>query len=155
MTIGFLRHAEAESASKSDFDRKLTPKGLDQAERVGKFCLRNGLLPDLLITSPVVRARQTAGIFAKLTGCDLVEENWLACGMSPQNCLKEMGAFLHKDFVLLVGHEPDFSRAIAHLIGLPDSSALNIRKASLTAVEVADFHAGDGRLQFSVPVRLM
>ncbi|MEI6279315.1 MAG: histidine phosphatase family protein [Verrucomicrobiae bacterium] len=155
MIIGFLRHAEAEHASKSDFDRKLTPKGIGQAEKAARFCLRNGLLPDLIMTSPVVRARQTAGIFAKLTGCDLVEEHWLACGMSPQDCLKEISAILHKDFVLLVGHEPDFSRAISHLIGLPDSSALNIRKASLTAVEVADFRAGCGQLQFSVPVRLM
>lgn len=59
MTIGFLRHAEAEDGHGSDFGRKLTPKGLEQAAKAGKFFQRNGLLPDLIVTSPVVRARQT------------------------------------------------------------------------------------------------
>lgn len=155
MTIGFLRHGEAEDGSGSDFDRKLTPKGLEQAERAGKFCLRNGLVPDLVITSPVVRAKQTAGIFAKQTGCDLVEEHWLACGMSPQECLRQMAAFLHKDFVLLVGHEPDFSSTISFLAGVADSSALRIRKASLTVLDLGEAKAGCGQLQFLIPARLM
>ena len=60
MTIGFLRHAEAEDVAASDFGRRLTTKGLEQAAKVGKFCMRNGFVPDLIITSPVVRARQTA-----------------------------------------------------------------------------------------------
>ncbi len=155
MTIGFLRHAEAEDGSGSDFERKLTSKGLEQAERVGKFCLRNGLLPDLIMTSPVLRARQTAGIFAKVTGCDLVEEHWLACGMSPEGCLRELAAFLHKDFVLLVGHEPDISSAISFLTGLADSSALRIRKATLTILDLGEARAGCGQLQFLIPARLM
>ena len=45
MTIYFLRHAEAEDLAESDFDRKLTPKGLQQAAKVGKFCAGHGLEP--------------------------------------------------------------------------------------------------------------
>ncbi|MCK9588485.1 MAG: phosphoglycerate mutase family protein [Terrimicrobiaceae bacterium] len=155
MTIGFLRHAEAEDGKGSDFDRKLTPKGLDQAAKAGKFCLRNGLLPDLIITSPLVRARQTAGIVAEITGCDLIEGRWLACGMEPADCLREIAVYSHKNFVLLVGHEPDFSSAIAGLLGLPDPSALKIRKASLTVLDLVEPGPGCGQLQFLIPARLM
>ena len=155
MTIGFLRHAEAEDGRGSDFERKLTPKGLEQAAKVGNFCLRNGLLPDLIITSPVVRARQTAKIVAKTTGSDLIEERWLACGMTPSDFLRAIAAYSHKDFVLFVGHEPDFSSAISELAGLPDSSVLNIRKASLTVLDLAELKSGCGQLQFLIPARLM
>ncbi len=155
MTIGFLRHAEAETAKGSDFERKLTPKGLEQSAKVGKFCLHNGLIPDLIITSPVIRARQTAGIVARALNCDLIEVRWLACGMDPEECLKEVAAFSGKDFVVLVGHEPDFSCAIAAIIGLPDARALKIRKASLTILDLVEPKPGCGQLQFMVPPRLM
>ncbi|MCX6969214.1 MAG: histidine phosphatase family protein [Verrucomicrobia bacterium] len=155
MTIGFLRHAEAEHASGSDFDRRPTPRGLDQAEKAARFCLRNGLLPDLIITSPVVRARRTAEIVAATTGSDLIVGDWLSCGMEPGDFLKEIAAYSQKRFVLLVGHEPDFSDAIACLLGLIDPSSLKIRKASLTIVDIAAPHQGCGQLQFLIPARFM
>ena len=155
MTIGFLRHAEAEDENGSDFERRLTPKGLEQAAKAGKFCERNGFVPDLIITSPVVRARQTAEIVAEATECDLIEEHWLACGMATSDFLREIAAYSRKDFVLLVGHEPDFSGTISEHIGLPDPSALKIRKAALTVLDLAELKPGCGQLQFMVPARLM
>lgn len=156
MVVYFLRHAEAEPAAGSDFERKLTVKGLEQAEKVGKFLVRYGLLPDAIITSPVVRAKQTAKIVAKrLGGPGLVEGAWLACGMTAQTCIEELQNYSKMDSVVLVGHEPDFSEAIASLIGLPSPDALNIRKSSLTGVDMAGLAAGEGRLQLLVPVRLM
>ena len=155
MTIGFLRHAEAEDVAGSDFERRLTPKGLEQSAKVGKFCLRNGFVPDLIITSPVVRARQTAEIVASATECELIEGSWLACGMEAADCFNGIRALPQKDFVLLVGHEPDFSEVIGCLIGLIDPSCLKIRKASLTVVEIAVPDQGCGQLQFLIPARLM
>jgi phosphohistidine phosphatase len=153
MILGFLRHAEAEDGQGSDFHRSLTPKGLEQAARVGKFCLRNGLRPDVILTSPVVRARQTAEIVAAAVGREMVEAAWLACGMETADLVRGLAALPRKDFVLLVGHEPDFSTTIAELLGLPDPSALNIRKATLAVLELAE--ATCGQLQFLVPARLM
>lgn len=155
MITGFLRHAEAEDAISTDFERRLTPKGIDQAGKVAAFCRDHGLLPDLIVTSPVVRAKETAKIVAKELECDLVEERWLACGMDPTDCLREIAAFSHKDFILLVGHEPDFGDTIAHLIGLHNPSSLKIRKASLTLVDLPELVAGAGQLQFSIPARFM
>ena len=45
MTIYFLRHADAEDFAETDFDRKLTVKGLDQAARMGNFCVARGIKP--------------------------------------------------------------------------------------------------------------
>jgi len=58
MLVTFLRHAEAEDAVTTDFDRRLTAKGLEQADKAGRFCVRCGLIPDVIVTSPVVRAEQ-------------------------------------------------------------------------------------------------
>jgi len=156
MVVYFLRHAEAEPDAGTDFDRKLTTKGLEQAEKMAKFILRNGLQPELIISSPVVRARQTAKIVSqKLGDADLVVESWLACGMSAESCLEELQAYAKKSSVMVVGHEPDFSHAIAHLIGLGHAEAINVRKASLTAIEIETLQPGQGRLEFFTPVRIV
>ncbi len=156
MLLYFLRHAEAEAEVTTDFDRKLTPKGLEQADKVGKFCARFGLIPDVILTSPVVRAEQTARAVSKrLDDRELVVERWLACGMSPEICLESLQACAKFDHVMLVGHEPDFSGAISACLGLPEPDNFNIRKASLTAIAMPRLRAGTGRLEFTIPVRLM
>ncbi len=156
MIVYFLRHADAEPDAARDFDRKLTVKGLEQAEKAGKFLLRHGLIPDLVVSSPVVRAKQTAKIVARRLGdADLVEEHWLACGMTPESCLRALTAYTKNESVLLVGHEPDFSETLAMFIGLPNSENLHIRKASLTAVDLPVPAPGAGHLQFTIPARLM
>jgi len=155
MLVLFLRHAEAEADLEDDFSRRLTAKGRDQADRVARFIARNGLVPETLLTSPVTRAKQTAQIVAqRLHDCKVVEQAWLACGMTPETCAQQLAAMPDKSVVLLAGHEPDFSESIGWLLGAaPDS--IKIRKASLTAVDTRDFHQGGAELQFSVPVRLM
>jgi phosphohistidine phosphatase len=156
MVVYFLRHAEAEPDAGSDFERKLTPKGLEQATKVGKFLGRNGLVPAAIVSSPVVRAFQTAKIVGKkLTDTGVVQAVWLACGMTPATCLEELKAYSAMNSVMLVGHEPDFGETIAALLGVADSGSLNIRKASLTAIELNEFSTGGGCLQFVIPVRLM
>lgn len=156
MIVYFLRHADAEPDAPRDFDRKLTVKGLEQAEKAGKFLVRHGLIPGLIVSSPVVRAKQTAKIVARRLGdTDLVEEHWLACGMTPESCLRELAAYQNSESAMLVGHEPDFSETIAALIGLPNPDTLHLRKASLTAVDLPVLAPGAGQLQFTIPARLM
>jgi phosphohistidine phosphatase len=156
MLLYFLRHAEAEDEVTTDFDRRLTPKGLEQADKAGKFCVRFGLVPDIILSSPVVRAEQTAKAVSKrLDDREIVIERWIACGMTPDACLESLSAYAKFDHVMLVGHEPDFSETIAALIGMPDGGHMNIRKASLTAVDLPRLRAGMGRLEFTIPVRLM
>jgi phosphohistidine phosphatase len=156
MVAYFLRHADAEPRSNSDHERKLTSKGREQAEKVGKFLVRCGLLPEIILTSPLVRARQTARIVAEaLNNSEVVEVDWLACGMTAETCLMELKARQGAASALLVGHEPDFSEAIAEILGVKDSGAIKIRKAALTGIELLDFQQGQGQMQFLVPAKLM
>jgi phosphohistidine phosphatase len=156
MLLTFLRHAEAEDELTSDFDRRLTAKGLEQAQKVAKFCVRYGLIPDVIVTSPVVRAEQTAEAVSKrLDGRELIVERWLACGMSPEDCFEGLAPYEKFDHVMLVGHEPDFSVAISACLGLPDPSRVLVRKASLTSIDLRCLRAGAGRLEFTLPCRLM
>ena len=155
MTIYFLRHADAENMAASDFERNLTPKGLEQAAKVGRFCKAHGLVPDRILTSPLNRARQTAEIVAKALGAEPVVQDWLACGMRLETLLKELSAQGKVESLLVVGHEPDFSSVISELIGASEGYGVLVTKASLTAVELPWMEAGSGQLQFSIPVRLM
>lgn len=155
MLLYFLRHAEAEDTVDTDFNRRLTDRGRAQVEKVVKFFQKHEIKPDVILTSPVTRAKQTAHPLADELGVDMVKANWAACGMEPATFLKELSSYSHCNSVLLAGHEPDFSATIAHLIGLPNPEALHIRKASLTAVNLPALAAGEGLLEFSIPVRLL
>jgi phosphohistidine phosphatase len=151
MIIYFLRHADAEDFVDSDFTRKLTPKGHDQAERVGNFCKQNGIKPEVFLTSPLVRARETAEIVGKKTGLEPVIADWLACGMTPETLIAQLDPLTTKSSVLLVGHEPDLSTAVSYLLGLPEPVNFPIRKASLTAIDAPWLDQGSGSLEFTLP----
>lgn len=155
MTIYFLRHADAEDFAESDYARKLTPKGIDQAERVAKFCKRHGIKPSVILTSPLVRARQTAEIIGKKTSVEPLVSDWLACGMKPETLLAQLDPLTDKSSIMLVGHEPDLSASISHLLGLPEPGNFPVRKASLTAVNAPWLDKGSGSLEFSIPPKLL
>jgi phosphohistidine phosphatase len=125
LVIWFLRHGDAEQGS-PDFERKLTAKGERQATDAGAALAALGVKLDLCLTSPRVRARDTARIACQALDVDVVEEDRLAGGdFDPL----ELAAGL--DEVLLVGHEPDFSDVIGELIG----GRVDMKKGGLAAVE--------------------
>ena len=156
MLLYLLRHAEAEPHSSDDNSRRLTEKGRDQSERVGKFLTSQGLKPDLILTSPVTRARETAGIVAKKLGdAEVIQVPWLACGMDPGTALGELAGYSRFESVMIVGHEPDFSSLVTDLLGAGSSATINISKASLTAMDLSRFVSGGGVLKFLLPVKLM
>jgi len=155
MTIYFLRHADAEDFAETDFDRKLTVKGLDQAARVGNFCVARGIKPTTILTSPLVRARETANIVGRKLGVEPVIQDWIACGMQPATLFEKLIARGKPESLMIVGHEPDLGVAIASFLGLDDCSVLNIRKATLTGIEAFSLGPGAGVLDFCIPARLV
>lgn len=155
MLLQFLRHADAEPFSDSDFSRKLTSKGNEQAAKVGKFLKSRQLVPDLILTSPLVRARQTADIVGKAVGVAPSVLECLACGMDIDSLFEELRPHANRKTVLVVGHQPDFSHAIAELLGMSDPLLVNVRKASLTALEITDWNSPAGCLQYSIPAKFL
>ncbi len=139
----------------SDSARRLTEKGEAQAERTGKFCRKHGIVPDMILTSPVTRALQTAKLVAKsLDAAELVEVPWAACGMDPFQAVEEMQAYKKFSSVMLVGHQPDLGALAALLIGCDNVGALHVRKSLLCAIDVSRGFR-HGVLEFFVPAKLM
>lgn len=156
MKLYVLRHADADTSAESDDLRALSPKGVSQTERVAKFCKHHAQVPELILHSPVRRARETAELFAR--GVELhrlIEVPWMDCGMRPEVALKELASYYEFPSILLVGHEPDLSRLVALCLGVGDSGALHIRKASLVCLELDTLAAGEGRLEYLIPAKLI
>jgi phosphohistidine phosphatase len=123
--IWFLRHGDAED-TEPDFDRRLTPKGERQARDAGAALALLGVEIEVCLTSPKVRARETARLACEPLGVDVTVDERLAGGrFDPLDLTAGL------DDVLLVGHEPDFSDALAHLTG----GQVDMKKGGLAAVD--------------------
>jgi phosphohistidine phosphatase len=151
MLLYILRHAEAEAKITSDAERRLTAYGHEQSRRIGLFCFEHQLFPEIILTSPCVRARETAeevvGILKKGT---LVEVPWMACGMDPNVVFEEMTVYKKSKSVMLVGHNPDLTYLVATLLGLKNATSFEVKKGSLAAIEVHQFAFGAGILKWSI-----
>jgi phosphohistidine phosphatase len=151
MQLYLLRHADADTPAERDVDRTLSKKGISQAKSVAQFLANHEIRPGLILSSPVRRAHETACIVS----AEVCVAPWLACGLEPAVALEKISALRQHASVLLVGHEPDFSRFAAYLLGLPTPTAFHVRKASLTLIEIELFKPRAGRLEFSIPCKLM
>ncbi|MFT3991486.1 MAG: histidine phosphatase family protein [Luteolibacter sp.] len=149
-----LRHGTAEDFNPGgDFQRTLIEKGHQQAKNAGRFLTEKALLPDLVLTSPLVRARQTAEDFCQAAGLDApLIQDWLASGMRPQQAAKELTAFQEFATVMIVGHEPDFSELVSWFLGLT-SGSVEVKKGALVCLEVRP-PAQVGVLRWIVPPAL-
>ena len=155
MLLYLLRHADADTVAESDDARCLSEKGLAQAKKVARFCETHDLHPARVLASPVRRAHETALIVSAHLRVELAIEPWLACGMHPETALAELRDRRKHESLMIVGHEPDFSRLAAHLLGLPGEDRITVRKASLILLELESFRPAGARLKFSLPCRLM
>jgi phosphohistidine phosphatase len=155
MLLYLLRHADADTVAESDDARCLSEKGLAQAKKVARFCDAHDLEPAQVLSSPVRRAHETALIVSAHLRTELKVAPWLACGMHPERALEELRDHRQHESLMIVGHEPDFSRLVAHLLGLPGEDRITVRKASLTLLELESFRAAGAQLKFSLPCRLM
>jgi len=111
MDLILWRHAEAQDG-KPDLHRELTAKGRKQAQRVAEWLQQR--LPDgyALIASPAARAQQTA----EALGRKFRTEPAIAPGASVAKLLHAAQWPDYKGLVILVGHQPDFGYAAAHLV---------------------------------------
>lgn len=154
MDLILLRHGKAEDFnSGGDFARELVEKGREQARKAAKVLKRAGLLPDVVLTSPVVRARQTADEFCAVGGVPgEIIQGWLACGMSPETAMQELAAFHDFKRVAIVGHEPDFSELIHWVLGSSGGS-VKMKKGAIACLRVAP-PARHGTLLYLIPPKL-
>ncbi|HZS24288.1 MAG TPA: histidine phosphatase family protein [Gaiellaceae bacterium] len=111
MRLLIVRHAEAAPGTPDEL-RTLTPGGREQARLLGEELRRDGLAADAVLCSPLLRARETAQALG--LGDAEVDER-LAPGATASD-LRDT-ARGRGDVVVVVGHQPDCSRAVAELTG--------------------------------------
>jgi len=124
--IWLLRHGDAEDSAQDDASRKLTEKGRRQAETAGRALAALGVELDACLTSPKVRARDTAEVACRELGVEAEETDALRGGEFE---IADVAA--GRGEVLLVGHEPDFSRAIGDATG----GRVKLKKGGVAALE--------------------
>jgi phosphohistidine phosphatase len=124
--LWLLRHGDAEDGS-PDAERQLTEKGRQQSRRAGASLGALGVNLDACMTSPKVRAVQTAELACEPFGIEPQLEPKLAGGPFDAEALAAgLG-----DEVLLVGHDPDFSMAVHSLTG----AQVRLNKGGLAGME--------------------
>jgi phosphohistidine phosphatase len=147
MQLYFLRHGEADwpGWTKPDDERPLTDFGKKEAVQVAKFLNRLKVKPDLILTSPLPRALQTAEAAADELKAKLRQDEALEPGFG----ISKLSTVLkrHRSKVLmLVGHEPDFSSVISALTG----GFVKMSKAGVALIDI-DPETEKGRLLWLFP----
>ena len=123
-TLYLVRHAKSsrDDPALSDRDRPLNERGKADAPAIGKRLARRDVKPDLLMSSPALRALTTAQLLADEMGCarkDIVVDDRLYAS-SVDTLLAITRALGHTlDSVMLVGHNPEFSEFVQRLSGEP------------------------------------
>lgn len=139
MEIYILRHAIAEDAAdgQSDADRRLTPAGQAKLRRVMARAGESGVRPDVILTSPYVRAVQTAEIAKAELGFeeDLIQTETLVPFSNPFEVWDEVREYASAKQILLAGHNPLLSSFICLLIGAA-GHAIDLKKSAMARVDV-------------------
>jgi phosphohistidine phosphatase len=112
-----VRHAEAAAGEPDDL-RPLTGAGREKAREVGKQLASNGIRPDAILTSPLLRARETAAEIGRATGVEPEPDERLSPGAEAEDVRAAIAD--RGETVVVVGHQPDCSRVAAELSGGPE-----------------------------------
>jgi phosphohistidine phosphatase len=112
-----VRHAEAASGEPDEL-RPLTPEGRAIARELGRRLASEGVRPDAVLTSPLLRARETAAELARPAGLAPETDDRLAPGASAEDVRAAAGE--HGRTVVVVAHQPDCGKIAAALTGGPE-----------------------------------
>jgi phosphohistidine phosphatase len=112
MELFLVRHADA-APGEPDELRRLTAEGREQARSLGERLAAEGVRPDVVLTSPLLRARETGAAIADQLGCESDASDLLAPGATAtgvQAAVRGRG-----ETVIVIGHQPDCGRIAADL----------------------------------------
>jgi phosphohistidine phosphatase len=129
--LWFLRHGEAEPHDvRPDPERRLTPRGEEQSRAAGRALAALEISFQVVLTSPLVRALDTARLACEELGGEPVVDESLAYGFDIDDALALADAAGEDKRVLLVGHNPDFEQVVGELTG----ATIDLKKGGVAAV---------------------
>jgi phosphohistidine phosphatase len=155
-----MRHGIAEDRRTGlvDAKRALTPEGKDGVRKIAEGLGETGFAPEWVVSSPYVRAADTARIVVDVLGskipldlCDALEP-----GGSSEGLLTFLANRPQSTHVLVVGHEPDVSALAARLIGAGRQSNLGFKKGGCCLISFDQFPSRlPGRLVWWLTPKLL
>ncbi len=161
MELVFLRHGLAvdqEEWKGDEADRPLTAEGTERTREVVRGLRTLKVRPDVILASPLLRARETAEIAKKglVTDAkvDLVEE--LAPAASPDRLIGRLADLADKPVVLCVGHEPHISTTISAMVSGKTAATFEVKKAGACCIRFTGApKAGTGTLLWLLPPKFL
>ena len=141
MKIYLIRHASAVGIGGGivrDAQRTLTNEGKSEAAHVARAMKSIGVKPDILVTSPLIRAKETAEILQSELGGELHTSDSLAPGVTPANVFRFLSKFPDANEIVLAGHEPDMGDLVKVLVGGGIEFSMPFTQAGVCCVEVVD-----------------
>jgi phosphohistidine phosphatase len=132
--LWLLRHGDAEPhGARADWDRRLTEKGEAQSRAAGAALAAMEIEFDAVLTSPRVRARETALLAVAPLGAEPVDHEPLSGGFAREDALAVLSGYGAEAKILLVGHEPDFSQLVHDFTG----GRVEMKKGGLAGMRIA------------------
>ena len=155
-----MRHAKSawDVSYNTDFERPLNKRGEKAAPRMGDFVADRDLLPDLIVSSPAARAKQTSALFMEAAAYDGEIQFEHGIYHAYANELLDIVQALPEEAerVMLVGHNPGFEMLVEQLCGgavrMPTAAIAYIW---LSAANWAEVEVETGELQWLVTPKLL
>ena len=112
LRLFLIRHADAEAGDPDEL-RRLSPEGREQARALGKQLAADGVSADVVLTSPLLRARETGEALAEALACTSEPSDGLAPGATAATVRSAVQG--RGETVIVIGHQPDCGQIAAEL----------------------------------------
>jgi len=148
MNLYLIRHGDAQ-ADKPDEICSLTPEGLRSVGKTAAWITKSAERPEIILSSPLKRALETADFFAKGWGVRIEQVEWLHAGVEPSVVIEELKKRGEQN-IALVGHLPNLGLLMGVLLwGLPPKEIV-LPKASVSYLTFIEIKPGAARLRWLI-----
>ena len=162
MHLYLMRHADAlnvgEVGIRSDYDRTLSSQGKEQTRSTGQFLNQAGISIDIILSSPLPRAKETAAIIKSCLNNKhaIIETPHLSPIGSMKDLCQQIASLDDVESVLLVGHIPDLEHLTSYLLTGGHRLQSNFRKTSICCMDIQKFPPkGSGILRWMLSPDLL
>jgi phosphohistidine phosphatase len=154
MNVYLIRHSDSEGISRGikDFERSLTPDGENKIRNACLFWKNIIAEFDFIISSPYLRALQTAKIISSVYNYkkEIVTDRRLGCGSETESLIEILNSYQAVE-IAIVGHQPDLSIHLSRLISSAGTS-IEFKKAAIAKISFNNkVREGKGVLEFLIP----
>jgi phosphohistidine phosphatase len=146
MKLYLIRHSNAVEPGTPDYEddsqRPLTEKGREKMRKIASALKELSVNPDLILSSPFVRAAQTAEVLSKIMKYkkDIAYSDALIPVGSADTLIGEINEKYTVDELVLVGHEPSLSALVGTLTGGGPEISINLKNGGVCCLSADDLH---------------